>query len=522
VYDGRVVDDASTLIPAAQRRAARPDDVVTITIAYHPDISRVGERTRWDGRELELSRGAPRFAPVTGGTARPLGDRYLSRTPILRMAPSSAGIAFEIAGNMPASIDGRPLAGASSRAWQTFDRAALERGLVVEVADRVVLLVHLAAPDGARARPCGLVGDSDAIERVRADITRVADLAVPVLVRGETGTGKELVAHALHASSPRAQRTFLAVNIAALPPTTAASELFGHTRGAFTGATHDHDGMFTRADGGTLFLDEIGETPFEIQPSLLRVLETSEVTPLGSGRSRKVDVRLIAATDADLELQVSESGFREALFHRLAGYQLLVPPLRDRRDDIGRLLGHFLREELVATGDADKLARQLDDELWLPAGLVARLVRHAWPGNVRQLRNAARQLAIANRGAPEARVDAALERLLAPTATPPSSPVAAHTKRDPSTIGDDILVAALQEAGWSAVAAAARLGVSRSSLYTLIDRCPKIRKAKDIPDAELRRAFDDHAGELDGAAQTLKVSRRALKLRWSELGLARD
>jgi len=515
------VDDASTLMPAATRRAPRPEDVVVLTIAYHPDVSRVGERVPVTG-EVDISRTAPSFSAPGQNKPGALGDRGISRNPVVRIKPSGDGVALESLTSIPVSADGRPLAGASARAWQTFDRAALDRGVVLELAERIVLVLHLASASAPRERRCGLVGDSDALERVRADITRVADLPVPVLVRGDTGVGKELVAHALHASSPRRDKLFLAINIAALPPTTAASELFGHARGAFTGATHDHDGMFARADGGTLFLDEVGETPFEIQPSLLRVLETSEVTPLGSARSRKVDVRLIAATDADLELQISESGFREALFHRLAGYQLLVPPLRERRDDIGRLLVHFLREELASTGDADRLAKQVDAaELWLPASLVARLVRHAWPGNVRQLRNAARQLAIANRGAAEARVDGALERLLASTAPSPSSPVVAHIKRDPSSIGDDELVATLQAVSWSAVAAAVRLGVSRSSLYLLIDRCPKIRKAKDLSEAELRKAHDESAGELDVAAQTLQVSRRALKLRWTELGLAK-
>ncbi|HEX5061853.1 MAG TPA: sigma 54-interacting transcriptional regulator [Kofleriaceae bacterium] len=516
-----MVDDASTLMPAAPRSAARAGDVITLTIAYHPDVSRVGERARLEGNDLDISRSTPMFSAPGSREQRGLGDRGLSRNPIVKLVRSGEGVALELASTTPAQLDGRPLAGAGARAWQKLDQAALERGAVLEIADRVVLVVHLAAPDGERAPRCGLVGDSDSLERVRADISRVADLPVPVLVRGETGVGKELVAHALHASSPRASRQFLAINIAALPPTTAASELFGHARGAFTGATHDHDGMFARADGGTLFLDEVGETPFEIQPSLLRVLETSEVTPLGSARSRKVDVRLIAATDADLELQISESGFREALFHRLAGYQLLVPPLRDRRDDIGRLLVHFLRDELVSTGDADRLARQVDADLWLPSSLVARLVRHMWPGNVRQLRNAARQLAIANRGASEVRADSALERLLAATAPAPSSPVAAQARRDPSAITDDELIATLQSVGWSAAAAAARLGVSRSSLYLLIDRCPKIRKAKDLPDAEVRRVYDDCAGELDAAAQVLQVSRRALKLRWAELALAK-
>jgi two-component system nitrogen regulation response regulator GlnG len=387
----------------------------------------------------------------------------------------------------------------------------------------VVVLLHLARDERRYDEPRGLLGDSDAIADVRADVARVADLDVPVLLRGESGTGKELVARAIHDAGGDPKRPFIAVNVAALPPTTAASELFGHVRGAFTGATHDRDGLFARADGGTLFLDEIGETPFDVQPMLLRVLETSEVTPLGGGRSRRVNVRLIAATDADLETQIAESGFRSALFHRLAGYQLFVPPLRERRDDIGRLLIHFLRGELAATGDLVRLERQRDEaRVWLPASLVGRLARYGWPGNVRQLRNAARQIAIASRGAEHVRVDAALERLLAlaPPAPPPvaSEPPVAGTRRDPSQITHDELLGALRANGWRAPGAAAQLGVSRSTLYNLLDRSTRIRKAKEIPEAELRRVLDGCSGDIDAAAAELEVSRRALKLRIAELG----
>jgi len=275
---------------------------------------------------------------------------------------------------------------------------------------------------------------------VRAEIARVADLTLPVLLRGETGSGKELVARAIHQVGSR-DRPFIAVNIAAIPPSTAASELSGHARGAFTGAAGDHQGLFERADGGTPFLDEIGETPADVQPMLLRVLETGEVTPLGSTKSRNVTVRLIAATEAGLDTQVSEHGFRAALLHRLAGYQLVVPPLRDRRDDIGRLL-------------------------------VGRLARYAWPGNVRQLRNAARQLAISSRGADEVRADAALEKLLAVSAVAPAPGAA---RRDPADVTDDELLAALRANKWRAVGAATQLGLPRPTLYALIDRSKRIR-----------------------------------------------
>jgi two-component system nitrogen regulation response regulator GlnG len=182
---------------------------------------------------------------------------------------------------------------------------------------------------------------------------------------------------------------------------------------------------------------------------------------------------------------------------------------------------HFLREELAATGDLDKLLGQREAQrLWLSAELVARLARYAWPGNVRQLRNAARQLAISSRGASEVRIDPALEKLLASTPAPVAAApvVEAKPRKDPSEISDDELLAALRANQWRAVGAAAQLGVSRSTLYALIDKSKRIRKAKDIPETELRRAFDACGGELDVAAAELEVSRRALKLRIAELG----
>ena len=498
------VSDASTLMPPPE--PVRSEDRLALTILYHPDVTRVGEQAIVDG-DFELSRTFPLF----GNTA--LDDRYVSRSPVT-VTRARDGITID-AGSARCSANGSVLAGAAGAAWQAFDRAALTRGVVLELADRVVLLLHLVRERRERSSDAGLIGGSDAIEQVRAEIARVADLTVPVLVRGETGSGKELVARAIHQAGSR-DRPFIAVNIAAIPPSTAASELFGHARGAFTGAAGDHQGLFERADGGTLFLDEIGETPADVQPMLLRVLETGEVTPLGSTKSRKVTVRLIAATEADLDTQVSEHGFRAALLHRLAGYQLVVPPLRDRRDDIGRLLVHFLRQELVATGDLAKLEAQRDAQrLWLPAALVGRLARYAWPGNVRQLRNAARQLAISSRGADEVRADAALEKLLAVSAVAPAPEAA---RRDPADVTDDELLAALRANKWRAVAAAAQLGLPRSTLYALIDRSKRIRKAKDIPEAELRRIYDSCGGELDAAAAELEVSRRALKLRITELG----
>src|SRR6185369_2634420 len=213
-----------------------------------------------------------------------------------------------------------------------------------------------------------------------------------------------------------------AVNMGAIPPALAAAELFGAARGAFTGADQRRTGYFSQAHGGTLFLDEIGETPPEVQVLLLRALETGEIQPVGAEAPRRVDVRVLAATDADLEEAIAAGRFRFSLFKRQTAYEIRLPALRERREDFGQLFFSFLRQELEALGEAGRL----DDpgprgDPWLPAPLVARLAAADWPGNVRQLRNAARQIAIGNRGAAHAVLPPPLLKTLERSDARPSS-----------------------------------------------------------------------------------------------------
>ena len=358
--------------------------------------------------------------------------------------------------------------------------------------------------------------------RLRTEIQLVADLTVPVLIRGETGTGKELVARALHAASPRRRGPFVSINLGAIPPSLAASELFGAARGAFTGSVQSQDGYFRRAHGGTLFLDEVGETPQEVQASLLRALETGEIQPVGAQTVQRVDVRLVAATDADLEQRVEGGLFRAPLLHRLAGYSVWLPPLRERRDDIARLLVHFLREELAALGEPDRLEASSFERLWMPPSLMARLVRSDWPGNVRQLRNAVRQLAIGSRGLPQLQASPGLESLLSgsrPVEPQPSVQPVAGGRRKPSEVSQEELLAALRANRWRLKSTAEQLGISRPSLYVLIERCPAIRKAGDLPVDEILRCHQECNGDLDAMVERLMVSRDALHRRVRELGL---
>ena len=234
-----------------------------------------------------------------------------------------------------------------------------------------------------------IIADSKPMRRLLDAAERVAARDVTVLVRGETGTGKEFVAELLHAQSARASGPLVRFNCAALPADLADAELFGHVRGAFTGATANRPGFFAEADGGTLVLDEIGELTLAVQAKLLRALQEGEIQPVGSGRVEKVDVRLVAATNRDLAAEARAGRFREDLYYRLAVVELVVPPLRDRRDDVPALAAEFARYYGEKFG-MGPLA--LDPEL------VEALAREPWPGNVRQLENTIARLAALSTG----------------------------------------------------------------------------------------------------------------------------
>jgi len=231
-----------------------------------------------------------------------------------------------------------------------------------------------------------LVGRSRAMRELYALVERIALSSSAVLINGESGTGKELVARALHAAGPRRERPFVAINCTALPEALLESELFGHTRGAFTGATSARAGLFVEASGGTLFLDEIGDMPLALQGKLLRVLQQGEVRAVGSDESRTVDVRIVAATHQDLESRVKDGAFRQDLYYRLNVVPVTVPPLRQRLDDVPVLLEHFLAAARARNPHSP--VRSIAPEV------VTALSRYPWPGNVRELENLIERLVV--------------------------------------------------------------------------------------------------------------------------------
>jgi two-component system response regulator HydG len=300
-----------------------------------------------------------------------------------------------------------------------------------------------------------LLGESEAIRQVRGLIDRLAGASSPVLILGETGTGKELVAKAIHADGPRADKPFVAVNCAALPAELLESELFGHARGAFTGASQARRGLFVEADGGTLFLDEVGDLPLPLQGKLLRVLQSGEVRPVGSETNRTVDVRVIAATHKELAALVEKGLFREDLFFRLDVLRVLVPPLHARAEDIPALVDHFLRKSLE--GAPRSVLAGFEPEA------LDFLTRFAWPGNIRQLQNLVERLVVTAQ-TPLAKVSD-VQQALGPARD--ADPIVALVQK-PMTLEaleDRYIAAILQKVGGNKQKAAEILGVDPSTLY---------------------------------------------------------
>jgi len=345
--------------------------------------------------------------------------------------------------------------------------ADLEHARAEREARSTLWPVEAADPHDRRTVATGHMGELMAFAR------RVAAANVSVLITGESGTGKEVLARAVHAFSDRAERPFVPFNCAAVPRELLESQLFGHRRGAFTGAERDSPGVIRAAQGGTLFLDEIGELGLDLQPKLLRFLEAGEISPLGEPRPLAVDVRILAATNTDLEDAVRSGRFREDLFYRLNVIRMAIRPLRERRDEIPGLVGHFLSR---AVEEFRRGHVQLSDEA------VEWLVLYSWPGNIRQLSNEIRRMvALAEPG---------------------------------SSIGPDALTREIQRRTDPARAGAAS---GRDISVSLADKLtPTIAR---IEREMIRAALSDHRGRVDAAARALGISRKGLYLKRQRLGL---
>jgi two-component system response regulator AtoC len=357
--------------------------------------------------------------------------------------------------------DSKEMRGILTQAVERFQLGRENQRLTERLAEYAGMLAseaHGAFDFGA------IVGDSPALREVLARVEQVAQTGATVLLRGETGTGKEMVARAIHINSPREARPFIKVNCAALAPGVLESELFGHEKGAFTGAVARRPGRFELADGGTLFLDEIGDVPQDVQVKLLRVLQEREFERVGGTETVKVDVRVVSATHRDLERQIGAGNFREDLYYRLNVFPINLPPLRERSGDIALLAEHFVQKYARSFG---KVVRGLD------GGAVAALVGYTWPGNVRELENVIERALILARGPEIGAADLEFSRRAAggsaSAGSAPSVAVAVDATRPlQERLSDQEraeIMAAIDQSQGNIAHAARRLGINRSTLY---------------------------------------------------------
>jgi two-component system response regulator AtoC len=408
---------------------------------------------------------APRHEVIIGRGAQadiPLDDPLASRAHAALRVEGAVVTLRDLGSSNGTRVDERAL-----RAEETV---TLRRGEVVEIGQTVITLQGGAAspPEPIAPRPARPAGEaqpseyrrdvvvaSPATRRLQRLIERVAPGEISVLLLGETGAGKEVFAEMLHRLSPRRDRPMLRLHCAALNPSLLESELFGHERGAFTGAVSPKVGLLESAAGGTVFLDEVGELPAAVQVTLLRVLEERRVTPVGAVRARPIDVRFIAATNRHLEGCVAAGTFREDLYFRLAGISLEVPPLRERAEEIDALARLFLEEACARA--------RIRPTPTLDEGALRALREHRWPGNLRELRNTMERAALfATDGVLRAEHIAA-----APSRAAPAKPVATGLQGARQAAEKEEILAALSACAGNQTRAAARLGISRR---TLVDR----------------------------------------------------
>ena len=338
-------------------------------------------------------------------------------------------------------------------------------------------MVTNPGPDQTERRFERIIGNSAALESVLDQVEQVAPTDSTVLIEGETGTGKELIAHAIHNASQRCGRDFIKLNCAAIPLDLLESELFGHERGAFTGAIAQKIGRFEMADKGTLFLDEVGDIPPALQPKLLRILQEQEFERLGSGRTHKVDVRLVAATNRDLIKMVARGQFRSDLYYRLNVFPIMLPALRERREDIPALVTHFVN--LFSR----RMGKQVDS---IPPETMAAFQWYSWPGNIRELQNLVERAVIVSQ-------DGVLPNPLHKRQTELSVPSLHHNRgfHSSMTLEDSdraLILETLEQAGWivgGPRGAAAKLGLKRTTLLAKMRRLgisrPNSEEGTSIP-----------------------------------------
>ena len=496
----------------------------TVEIVFHSDLRRIGCRTlelHICGNDLVIGRHMPLFESPDG-FMQPLDDPCISRQQLtIKWIPGQDAFLVTPCANARRKLemwttDGEPVA----------PGGPIPPGTVVSVGDRVMLLLTLRSLRRGQDL-MNMVGDCEVTWTLRDKIRGVAAAEGTVLLQGESGAGKELVATAIHDSSKHVRSAMMVVNCAAIPENLLESVLFGHVKGAFTGADSNKDGFFKAAGKGTLFLDEIGELPLALQSKLLRVLQEHKVCPVGALKEEPIHARVVAATNRDLKQEVVEGRFREDLYYRLSALTIRVPPLRERRESIPGLFNHFFRKKTDDHPELERLWRLADQHPPpMPQEFFKRLFTSPWPGNIRQLWNAVEKVAAENIHTKSFVVPGELEEdglgATEVTADPVSglaAPVDRSARARRGQLDQQELVALLEKHDFVQRRVAQELGIS----HTTLDRWMReigLRRPRDIPEEELVALAGETGDDLKEMARRLKVSPRGLKLRLASLGRA--
>ena len=501
-------DTDPTLTSPLWKAFSHSEPLLALTIVWHPDPARIGAQyLDTGGGALEVGRYAPLFRhPGEAGAVLELGA--VSRQALRIEKNSDGGVRIVPPDSrMVVELNGRQCAGKV-----VLERAQITAGAMLGLGRSVLLCMHWMDCLPGLQNVEGMVGVGSAAVRTRELVRSAAAVDAPVLLLGETGTGKEVAARAIHALGRRAARPLVAVNMAALGESLAAAELFGAARGAYTGAATVRHGLFEEADGATLFLDEIGNTPPLVQPMLLRVLENGVYRAVGGNRDQRSTARLITATDQDLY----GAGFNQALLRRLEGFVIALAPLRERREDIGVLLRHLAELDQAAYGPSPALTY----------ALASAFALHDWPGNVRQLSHVLGRVLLALR---MGQAPALADFLPAPVRTGiaikvtgeavgAAMPAMPPARRRQERGAHDVL-AALDGNEWLIQRAALALGVSRPTMYKLIATHPQIRRPEHIGSHELRSAMAAGGDDVRRCAAMLKTPAEALRRHLRSLGM---
>lgn len=495
--------------------------VPVLIIQSHPDIERIGDicwmNSLIDSKIFTIGRNFPDFHSSKSVIGNPLTDPYLSRSPFGLKLTQNGEIELDCTESNIQVVANGELITTPTR----FTTEQLSSGIVIELSKRITLLLKLSSQKETKiSNNFEMVGISPQLKTVIEQLERLTGIDEPVLIRGSTGVGKELVAQAIYNVSNRQGKPFVKVNLGAIPPSLAAAELFGTKKGAFTGAAKDRPGFFVSANEGTLFLDEIAEASPEIQSMLLRVLETGELYPLGSDTPRKINVRVIAATDASLEQMGKEKTFKQPLLHRLASYEIHLPSLYERKEDIGLLFLHFVKQTQESNIDYFKSKSDVNLPLF-PTYVMRYLLNYHWPGNIRQLKNIARQLFIDSNHSNQLIMSKQIREQLKSTETvqlESGELIIERRRRKPNTVSCEELKSELAESLWEIQATADKLNISRTSIYELMKRYD-LKTAADFNTSEIEEAYYRCKKDLNEMVNDLGISKYALTRRLKELNL---